>query len=59
MLVNTWSDVLLRSFQDLWAGLVEYVPNLVVALLIIVIGGIIGALFGRVVSQLFKSIIGD
>ena len=56
MLVNTWSDVLLRSFQDLWAGLVEYVPNLVVALVIIVIGWIIGALFGRVVSQLFKSL---
>lgn len=56
MLVNTWSDVLLSSFQDLWAGLVEYVPNLVVALVIIILGWIIGALFGRVVSQLFKSL---
>jgi len=56
MLVDTWSTVLLRSFQDLWAGLVEYVPNLVVALIIIILGWIIGALFGRVVSQLFKSL---
>ncbi len=56
MLVDTWSAVLLRSFQDLWAGLVEYVPNLVVALFIIILGWIIGALFGRVVSQLFKSL---
>ncbi|MCI5108612.1 MAG: hypothetical protein MRY49_02090 [Candidatus Pacebacteria bacterium] len=56
MLVDTWSEVLLRSFQDLWAGLVEYVPNLVVALIIIVLGWIIGALIGRVVSQLFKSL---
>ena len=56
MLVDTWSTVLLRSFQDLWAGLVEYVPNLVVALIIVILGWIIGALFGRVVSQLFKSL---
>lgn len=56
MLVDTWSEVLLRSFQDLWAGLVEYVPNLIVAIIIIVLGWIIGALIGRVVSQLFKSL---
>ena len=56
MLVDAWSVVLLRSFQDLWAGLVQYVPNLIVALVIIILGWIIGALFGRVVSQLFKSL---
>jgi len=56
MLVDTWSTVLISSFQDLWAGLVQYVPNLIVAIVILIIGWIIGALFGRVVAQVFKSL---
>ncbi len=56
MVDNTWSVVLLKSFQDLWAGIVQYVPNLVVALIILIVGWIIGALFGRVVAQIFKSL---
>ena len=56
MPVNTWSEVLLGSFNDLWSGILLYLPNLVVALVILIVGLIIGALFGRVVSQLFKSL---
>lgn len=56
MIVDTWSAVLLQSFQDLWGDLVTYVPNLVIALVIVILGWIIGALFGRVVSQIFKSL---
>lgn len=56
MLVDTWSNVLLQSFQDLWVGIVDFVPNLVIAIIILIIGWIIGALFGRVVDQVFKSL---
>ncbi len=52
----TWGDVILESFQNLWAGMVEFIPKIVVSLVIIVIGWVIGALLGRVVTQLLKSI---
>ena len=56
MYIDTWSQVLTASFQDLWIGVVNFVPNLVVAILIVVIGWAIGALLGRVVSQIIKSL---
>ena len=56
MVVNTWSQVLTESFQDLWVGVIGFVPNLVVAILIVIIGWAIGALLGRVVMQIIKSL---
>lgn len=53
---NLWSDVIVLSFQNLWAGLVNFVPNLVVAIIIVLVGWVIGALFGRVVAQVFRSL---
>src|SRR3989338_8171039 len=56
MLLNTWSEVLRLSFQNLWVGVVNFVPNLVVALVILVLGWLIGALLGRAVWQVFRSL---
>lgn len=56
MLLNQWSDVLALSFQNLWVGVVNFVPNLVVALVILVLGWLIGALLGRAVAQVFRSL---
>lgn len=44
------------SFQNLWVGVVNFVPNLVVALVILVLGWVVGALLGRVVAQIMRSI---
>ncbi len=56
MLLNNWGDVLTLSFQNLWVGVVNFVPNLVIALVILIIGWLIGALLGRAVWQVFKSL---
>ena len=56
MLLNTWSEVLTLSFQNLWMGVVNFVPNLVVAIVILVLGWLIGALLGRAVWQVFRSL---
>jgi small-conductance mechanosensitive channel len=56
MLLNTWGEVLTLSFQNLWVGVVNFVPNLVIALVILVIGWLIGALLGRAVAQVFRSL---
>jgi len=56
MLLSSWSDVLTASFQNLWFGVVSFVPNLVVALIILIIGWLVGALFGRAIWQVFRSL---
>jgi hypothetical protein len=56
MLFNTWGQVLTLSFQNLWVGVVNFVPNLVVALVILIVGWLIGALLGKAVAQVFRSL---
>lgn len=51
MLVEVWSSVLIRSFQEIWLGVAAFVPNLVVAFIIFIIGWVIAVLLGRVVAQ--------
>ncbi|KKQ78084.1 MAG: hypothetical protein A3A96_02685 [Candidatus Zambryskibacteria bacterium RIFCSPLOWO2_01_FULL_39_39] len=56
MTIATWGDVLSLSFKNLWLGVVGFVPNLVVAIVIVLLGWGIGSLLGRVVSQIIKAI---
>jgi len=56
MLLNTWTEVLNRSLQDLWLGVVEFTPSLVIAAIIFTIGWVIGAVLSRVVAQIIHSI---
>lgn len=56
MLLNTWTEVLTQSLQDLWLGIVEFAPSLIVAIVIFVIGWVVGAVLGRVVSQVIGSL---
>jgi hypothetical protein len=55
MLIQTWADVLTASFQSLWLGIVQFVPNVIVALIIFILGWLIGAALGRIVDQLIKA----
>ncbi len=56
MLLQTWSEVLTQSFQGLWIGVVDFVPNLVVAIIIFILGWVVGAVLGRVVAQFIKAL---
>ena len=56
MVFTTWADVLNLSFQNLFYGLVAFIPNLVVALVIFIIGWVIGAGLGRIVAQVTNSL---
>lgn len=56
MLLETWTEVLTKSFQELWMGIVQFVPNIVVAILIFIIGWLIGAAIGRVVAQIISAL---
>ncbi|PCI29108.1 hypothetical protein COB55_02860 [Candidatus Wolfebacteria bacterium] len=56
MVVETWSEVLAISFQNLWAGVIAFLPNLVVAIIIFILGWIVGVLLGRIVAQIIKAL---
>ncbi len=56
MLLQTWGDVLVASFQQLWTGVVGFVPRLVVAIVVFIIGWIIAVTVGKVVAQIIRSI---
>jgi len=56
MYMTSWGQVLTVSFQNLWLGVVSFVPNLVVAIIIVILGWLIGALFGRAIWQVFRSL---
>ena len=56
MVFTTWADVLSQSFQNLFYGLVAFIPNLVVAIIVFVVGWLIGVGVGRVVAQIVNSL---
>ena len=56
MVFTTWADVLSQSFQNLFYGLVAFIPSLVVAIVIFIVGWLVGVGLGRVVSQIVNSL---
>ncbi|MHB8860709.1 MAG: mechanosensitive ion channel family protein [Minisyncoccota bacterium] len=56
MVFTTWADVLSQSFQNLSYGLISFVPNLVIAIVIFIIGWLVGAGVGRVVEQIINAL---
>lgn len=56
MIIERWGDVLTSSFQGLWYGVVQFVPNFIVAIIILAIGWVVGTIIGRAIAQIFRSI---
>ena len=56
MLVQTWGDVLMASFQQLWGGVVAFVPKLIVALIVFIVGWVIAVAIGKLVEQIIRAL---
>jgi hypothetical protein len=56
MIVSTWGQTLNNSFQGLWMGVVQFIPTLIVALVIVLIGWAIGVLVAKAVEQFMRAI---
>ncbi len=56
MVFNTWADVLSQSFNNLFYGVVAFIPNLIVAIVIFIVGWLIGVGVGRVVKQVVDAL---
>ncbi len=54
--MQTWTGVLQGSFADMWSGVVDFVPKLIIALVIFLVGWGIGVLLEKVVAQIIRSL---
>lgn len=56
MIVQSWSDVVIASLQSLWEGFVAFIPPVVGALVVFVIGWIVAVSFDRVITGILESL---
>lgn len=56
MVFTSWADALSLSFQNLSYGLVAFIPNVIVAIVIFIVGWLVGVGLGRVVEQIIGAL---
>lgn len=54
MAFETFGDVLIMSFQNLWGGVIAFIPKFIIASIIFIIGWIIAVSLGKVAAQLIR-----
>lgn len=56
MTLNTWTEILVSSFESVLEGVLGVIPNLIVALIVVLLGWVVGAGLSKVVEQVIKSV---
>ena len=56
MFINTWGDIFTVSLKNLWLGVASFVPVLLGAIVVFLIGWILADWIGKLVSQLIDAI---
>jgi small-conductance mechanosensitive channel len=54
MIVQQWADVFTRSFQDLWWIMVQFAPRIEFAVVVLILGWLVGAIAARLIEQLMR-----
>ena len=54
--IESWGDVFARSLQSVWYGVANFIPHLVIALIIFAIGWVLAALLEKLVEAIFRSL---
>ena len=55
MVVQRWTDVVVGSLQNLWFSVAQFVPNLIGALVVFVVGLIVAAGLGTLIEKIFDA----
>lgn len=56
MVLQTWGDVIVASLQEVWASVVNFVPLLIGAVVVFIVGWIVAAALGKVVEQVVRAL---
>lgn len=54
--VQTWSNAVTQSLMDLWARFAAFLPNLIGAIIIFVVGWIVAITLGKVVARILETL---
>lgn len=52
----SWGEVFNASLQELWWGLVQFAPKLIIAIVFFIVGWILGNLIAKALEQVFSSL---
>ncbi len=52
----TWGDVFNSSLQDLWWGFIQFAPRLIIAIVLFIVGWLLGSLIAKAFEQVFSAL---
>lgn len=52
--MTDWTQITIDGVKNFWQGFIEFIPNLIIALVIFIIGWIISALIGRIITEILR-----
>jgi small-conductance mechanosensitive channel len=56
MMLQTWGEVFTMSLQGLWLGFISFVPSLIVALIVFILGWVLADIIGRAIKQVVDAL---
>lgn len=56
MLIQTWGEVFALSLQNLWFGLMSFLPSFIFAVIIFILGWVVASVVGRAFEQVFTAL---
>jgi len=51
-----WSDIFQESLRDIWLGTAAFLPKIIVAVIIFIVGWVFGGIVDKVISQIVKAV---
>ncbi len=54
MTVQSWSSTTINALQNLWEGFIDFIPELIGALIVLIIGWLIASWIGKLVAEILK-----
>lgn len=54
MIIQDWSAITLKSLQNLWEGFIGFIPQLIGALIVFIVGWFISVWIGRFIAEILK-----
>lgn len=56
MFIQTWAEVITTSLQTLWTGFIGFLPSLLGAVIVFIIGWMIATLLGKLATQIIQTL---
>ncbi len=56
MVLQTWGDVIVASLQEVWVSVAQFIPLLVGAVLVFIVGWVVAEALGKVVEQIVRAL---